>query len=96
MPKLLSLREQMEPRSVAEKAFETILLPMMRRHNVSMWIVTTRISQRCRDRFIVPPIRCRAQGFFIFADNGKTLKIRVVRYEEERLKNHYTLISRER
>jgi hypothetical protein len=37
MPKLLSLREQMTVREAwLKKRFETMLLPMMRKHNVSM------------------------------------------------------------
>ena len=41
MPKLLSLREQMDVREMwLKKRFDTLLLPMMRKHNVSMWIVT--------------------------------------------------------
>jgi Xaa-Pro aminopeptidase len=97
MPKLLSLREQMTVREAwLKKRFDTILLPMMRKHNVSMWIVTNeefhsdavnRINRSADSD-------CRQRDFFIFADNGKTLeKIAVVRYSEERLKNHYTLIS---
>ncbi len=97
MPKLLSLREQMNVREAwLKKRFETLLLPMMRRHNVAMWIVTNEEfhSDAVTDS-IVPPIpMVGRRDFFIFADNGKTLdKIAVVRYEEERLKNHYTMIS---
>ncbi len=40
MPKLLSMREQLKVREDwLTKRFDTILLPMLRRHNVSMWIV---------------------------------------------------------
>ncbi|HLM62539.1 MAG TPA: hypothetical protein VK308_17185, partial [Pyrinomonadaceae bacterium] len=97
MPKLLSLREQMTVREVwLKKRFDTILLPMMRKHNVSMWIVTNEeFHSDAVTESIVPPIPIVGRrDFFIFADNGKTLeKIAVVRYSEERLKNHYTLIS---
>lgn len=97
MPKLLSLREQMDVREAwLKKRFDKILLPMMRRHNVSMWIVTNEEfhSDAVTDS-IVPPIPIVGRrDFFIFADNGKALeKFAVVRYEEERLKNHYALIS---
>lgn len=97
MPKLLSLREQMEVREAwLKKRFETVLLPMMRKHGISMWIVTNEEfhSDPVTDS-IVPPIPIVGRrDFFIFADNGKTLeRFAVVRYEEERLKNHYTLIS---
>ncbi len=97
MPKLLSLREQMDVRERwLKKRFDTLLLPMMRKHNVSMWIVTNEEfhSDAVTDS-IVPPIPIVGRrDFFIFADNGKTLdRIAVVRYEEERLKNHYVLMS---
>ena len=97
MPKLLSLREQMNVREAwLKKRFDTILLPMMRRHGVSMWIVTNEEfhSDPVTDS-IVPPIPIVGRrDFFIFADNGKTLeRFAVVRYEEERLKNHYILMS---
>jgi Xaa-Pro aminopeptidase len=44
---------------------------------------------------IVPPIPIVGRrDFFIFADNGKTLdSYAVVRYSEERLKNHYTVLN---
>jgi Xaa-Pro dipeptidase len=97
MPKLLSLREQMDVREIwLKKRFETILLPMMRKHNVSMWIVTNEeFHNDAVTESIVPPIpMVGRRDFFIFADTGKTLeRFAVVRYEEERLKNHYTLIS---
>ena len=97
MPKLLLLREQMDVREMwLKKRFDTLLLPMMRKHNVSMWIVTNEEfhSDAVTDS-IVPPIPIVGRrDFFIFADNGKTLdRIAVVRYEEERLKNHYVLMS---
>ena len=97
LPKLLSLREQMNVREAwLKKRFDTLLLPMMRRHNVSMWIVANEEfhSDAVTDS-IVPPIpMVGRRDFFIFNDNGKTLdRIAVVRYEEERLKNHYVLMS---
>ncbi len=97
MPKLLSLREQMTVREAwLKKRFETMLLPMMRKHNVSMWIVTNEeFHSDAVTESIVPPIPIVGRrDFFIFADNGKTLdRYAVVRYSEERLKNHYTLLS---
>ncbi|CAN5287152.1 M24 family metallopeptidase [soil metagenome] len=97
MPPLLSLREQANVREMwLKKRLDTMLLPMMRKHNVAMWIVVNEEfhSDPVTDS-IVPPIPIVGRrDFFIFADNGKTLdKFAVVRYEEERLKNHYTLIS---
>ncbi len=96
MPKLLSLREQMDVREMwLKKRFDTMLLPMMRKHGVSMWIVVNEeFHSDPITESIVPPIPIVGRrDFFIFADNGKTLeRFAVVRYEEERLKNHYTLI----
>ena len=96
MPKLLTLRQQADVREAwLKKRFETMLLPMMRKHNVSMWIVTNEEfhSDPVTDS-IVPPIPIVGRrDFFIFNDNGKTLeRFAVVRYEEERLKNHYTMV----
>ncbi len=97
MPKLLSLREQMTVRSAwLTKRFETILLPMMRRHNVSMWIVTNEEfhSDAVTDSIVPPVPIVGRRDFFIFADNGKTLeRYAVVRYEEEQLKKFYTLTT---
>src|SRR5688572_12254023 len=92
MPKLLSLREQMDVREAwLKKRFDTVLLPMLRRHNVSMWIVTNEeFHSDAVIESIVPPIPIVGRrDFFIFADNGTALeRFAVVRYEEERLKNH--------
>jgi len=97
LPKLLSLREQMDVREAwLKKRFETLLLPMMRKHNVSMWIVTNEEfhSDAVTDSIVPPVPMVGRRDFFIFADNGKTLeRFAVVRYEEERLKNHYTMLS---
>lgn len=97
MPKLLALREQMNVRGAwLKKRFDTFLLPMMRKHNISMWIVTNEeFHNDAVTDSIVPPVPIVGRrDFFIFADNGKTLdKIAVVRYEEEQLKNFYTLMS---
>jgi len=97
MPKLLSLREQMTVREAwLRKRFETMLLPMMRKHDVAMWIVTNEeFHSDAVTESIVPPIPIVGRrDFFIFADNGKTLdRYAVVRYSEERLKNHYTVLS---
>ena len=97
MPKLLSLREQMDVRGAwLKKRFDTLLLPMMRKHGVAMWIVTNEeFHSDAITESIVPPIpMVGRRDFFIFADNGQTLeKFAVVRYEEEQLKKFYTLVS---
>ena len=58
MPKLLSLREQMGVRSAwLKKRFDTLLLPMMRKHGVAMWIVTNEeFHSDAVTESIVPPI----------------------------------------
>lgn len=95
MPTLLSLREQMNVRKTwLKKRFDTLLLPMMRKHNISMWIVTNEeFHTDPVTEAITPPVPIVGRrDFFIFADNGKTLdKIAVVRYEEEQLKSFYDL-----
>jgi Xaa-Pro dipeptidase len=97
LPKLLSLREQMDVRSAwLKKRFDTILLPMMRKHGIAMWIVTNEeFHSDAVTESIVPPVpMVGRRDFFIFADNGQTLeRFAVVRYEEEQLKKFYTLIS---
>jgi Xaa-Pro dipeptidase len=61
-----------------------------------MWIV---VNEEFNDdpvtQYIVPPIPIvGSRDFFIFVDNGEKLeKIAVVRYAEERLKNHYEMKS---
>ena len=72
MPKLLSLREQMTVRSAwLKKRFDTMLLPMMRKHNVSMWIVTNEeFHADAVTDAIVPPVPIVGRrDFFIFVDN---------------------------
>lgn len=97
MPKLLSLREQMDVREMwLKKRLDTLVLPMMRKHNVSMWIVVNEeFNSDPATEYIVPPMPIvGSRDFFIFVDNGEKLeKIAIVRYAEERLKNHYQMIS---
>jgi Xaa-Pro aminopeptidase len=96
MPKLLSQRQQMDVReSWLKKRFDTILLPMMKKHKVDMWIVVNEeFHSDPVTEYIVPPIPIVGRrDFFIFIDKGDKLeRYAVVRYEEERLKNHYTLL----
>ncbi len=97
MPKLLSQREQLKVREDwLTKRFDMVLLPMMRRHNVSMWIVTNEeFHSDSVTEYIAPPIPyVGRRDFFVLFDNGKTLdKIAVVRYSEEHLKRFYTVVS---
>ena len=97
MPKLLSLREQSGVRQAwLKKRFDTLLLPMMRKHGVVMWIVTNEeFHSDAVTESIAPPVPIVGRrDFFIFADNGEKLeRFAVVRYEEEQLKKFYTLIG---
>jgi Xaa-Pro dipeptidase len=95
MPRLLSQLEQMNERERwLRKRLDTLLLPMMRRHNISMWIVVNEeFNSDPVTEYIVPPMPIvGSRDFFIFVDTGDKLeKIAIVRYAEERLKNHYEM-----
>jgi Xaa-Pro dipeptidase len=97
MPKLLSQREQLRVRGEwLKKRLDTMLLPMMRKHNVSMWIVVNEeFHADPVTEYIAPPLPyVGRRDFFILADNGKTLdKIAIIRYPEEHLKNFYTMLN---
>jgi Xaa-Pro aminopeptidase len=95
MPKLLSQRQQMDVReSWLKKRFDTIL-PMMKKHKVDMWIVVNEeFHSDPVTEYITPPIPIVGRrDFFIFIDRGDKLeRYAVVRYNEERLNDHYTLM----
>jgi Xaa-Pro aminopeptidase len=97
MPKLLSQREQMDVREAwLKKRLDTLLLPMMQRNGIDMWIVVNEeFHSDPVTEHIVPPIPIVGRrDFFIFIDRGGKLeKYAVVRYLEERLKNHYTVMN---
>src|SRR5262245_6734735 len=98
LPKLLSLREQTAVREQWLKArLDTMLLPMMRLRNISMWIVTTEeFRPDTVAEYIAPPIPyVGRRDFFIFTDrhNDKRERISVVRYVEEHLKNFFEALN---
>src|SRR5574341_32378 len=98
LPKLLSLREQTAVREQWLKIrLDTMLLPMMRRRNISMWIVTTEeFHPDAVAEHIAPPIPyVGRRDFFIITDRGadKLERIAVVRYVEEHLKNFFEVIN---
>ena len=98
MTKLLSQREQMEVREGwLKKRLDTLVLPMMRRHSIAMWIVVNEeFNSDPATEYLVPPMPIvGSRDFFIFVDAGseKLEKIAIVRYAEERLKNHYEMKS---
>ncbi len=95
MPRLLSQREQMDVRERWLKDRFGLLHPMMKRHGVDMWIV---VNEEFKSdpviEQIVPPIPIVGRrDLFIFIDRGDRLdRIAMVRYDEERLNNHYKLV----
>ena len=98
MPRILTQREQMDVREMwLKKRLDTLLLPMMRKNNVAMWIVVNEeFNSDPATEYLVPPIpMVGSRDFFVFVDNGseKLEKIAIVRYSEERLKNHYQMTS---
>ena len=96
MPKLLSQREQMDVREQwLKKRLSSLLLPMMKRHGIDMWIVVNEeFNSDPVTEHIVPPIPIVGRrDLFVFIDRGERLeRIAMVRYDEERLNNHYRLL----
>jgi Xaa-Pro aminopeptidase len=97
MPKLLSQREQMDVREQwLQKRLGNLLLPMMKRQGIDVWIVVNEEfhSDPVTEQ-IVPPIpMVGRRDFFVFIDKGDRLeRVAIVRYLEERLKNHYTVLN---
>jgi Xaa-Pro dipeptidase len=98
LPKLLSLREQQAVREGwLKKRLDTMLLPMMRRHKISMWIVTNEeFHADPVTEYIAPPLPyVGRRDFFIFADRGgdKLDRIALVRYPEEHLKLFFEILN---
>ncbi|HVF46987.1 MAG TPA: hypothetical protein VNA17_05415, partial [Pyrinomonadaceae bacterium] len=96
MPKLLTQREQADVREGwLRKRIGSLLLPMMKRHGVEMWIVVNEeFKSDPVTPHIVPPIPIVGRrDVFVFIDRGERLeRVAVLRYAEERLKNHYTML----
>ena len=98
LPKLLSVREQLEVRERWLKTrLDTMLLPMMRRHQVEMWIVTNEeFHPETVVPYIAPPIPYEGRrDFFIFTDRGgdKLERIALVRYPEEHLRSFFEVVN---
>ncbi len=96
MPKLLSQREQADVREQwLKKRLGSLLLPMMKRHGIEMWIVVNEeFHSDPVTPHIVPPIPIVGRrDLFVFIDMGERIeRVAVVRYSEERLKNHYQML----
>ena len=97
MPRLLPVREQVRVREEwLKKRFDTVLLPMMRKHNVAMWIVVNEeFHPDAITEYIAPPLPIMGRrDFFILADTGEKLeKFAIVRYDDEHLRSHYTVLN---
>lgn len=93
MPKLLSQREQADVREQwLKRRLGSLLLPMMKRHGIEMWIVVNEeFHSDPVTPHIVPPIPIVGRrDLFIFIDRGERIeRVAMLRYDEERLKNHY-------
>jgi Xaa-Pro dipeptidase len=96
MPKLLTQREQADIREQwLKKRLGSLLLPMMKRHGIEMWIVVNEeFHTDPVTPHIVPPIPIVGRrDLFVFIDRGERIeRVAVLRYAEERLKNHYTML----
>ncbi len=96
MPKLLDQRQQMDVREKwLMKRLGSLLLPMMKRHGIEMWIVVNEeFNSDPVTPHITPPIPIVGRrDVFIFIDEGQRIeRIAMVRYDEERLRNHYRFV----
>jgi len=97
LPALLSQRQQMDVRETwLKQRLGSKLLPMMKRHGIDMWIVVNEeFHSDPVTEHIVPPIAIVGRrDLFVFIDRGERLeRIAIVRYLEERLKNHYMVLN---
>jgi Xaa-Pro dipeptidase len=96
MPKLLSQREQADVREAwLKKRLGSRLLPMMKRHGIEMWIVVNEEfhSDPVTPQLVPPiPIVGRRDLFIFIAQGERIERVALVRYAEERLKNHYRMV----
>jgi len=98
LPKLLSVRDQIALRERWLKTrLDTMLLPMMRRHQVDMWIVTNEeFHPETVVPYIAPPVPyVGRRDFFIFTDRGgdKLERIALVRYPDEHLRWFFEVLN---
>ncbi|HEX8069023.1 MAG TPA: M24 family metallopeptidase [Pyrinomonadaceae bacterium] len=98
LPALLPVRRQQEVREQwLRTRLDTLLLPMMRRNNVSMWIVVNEeFHPDPVTEYVAPPLPYQGRrDFFIFTDRGtdKLERIALVRYPEEHLKSFFEVLN---
>ena len=98
LPKLLTVRQQQAVReSWLKKRLDSILLPLMRQQNISMWIVVNEeFHADPVTAYVAPPLPyVGRRDFFIFADRGgeKLDRLALVRYPEEHLKSFFEVLN---
>lgn len=98
LPRLLTLREQQAVREGwLRTRLDTMLLPMMRRHGLSMWIVVTEeFHEDPVVPYVAPPIPyVGRRDFLIFADRGgeRLDRLALVRYPEEHLRRFFEILN---
>jgi len=80
-----------------KKRLDSILLPLMRQQNISMWIVVNEeFHADPVTAYIAPPLPyVGRRDFFIFADRGgeKLDRLALVRYPEEHLKSFFEVLN---
>ena len=96
MPKLLSQRKQADVREQwLQKRLGSLLLPMMKRHGIEMWIV---VNEEFHNDPVTPQITpmipiVGRRDVFVFIDQGERIeRVALLRYDEERVKNHYRML----
>src|SRR6185369_8290588 len=98
LPKLLTVRQQQAVReSWLKKRLDSILLPLMRQQNISMWIVVNEeFHADPVTAYVAPPLPyVGRRDFFIFADRGgeKLDRLALVRYPDEHLKYFFEVLN---
>lgn len=94
--KLLSQREQMDVREdILRTRLGAPLLAMMKRHSVDVWVVVNEeFNTDPVVPIIVPPIpMVGRRDIFVFVNNGDKIdRYAILRYNEERVGNHYRVM----
>lgn len=93
MPKVLSWSQQIELREEWLQKHHALLLPMMRKHNVGMWIVVNEeFHNDPLTEYVAPPrVYTGNRDIFVFVDAGDQglKKYAVTGYAEENLKRFF-------
>jgi Xaa-Pro dipeptidase len=96
MPKLLAQREQMDTREGwLRKRLGDLLPAMLKRNGIDMWIVVNEEfhSDPVTEHIVPPtPVVGRRDLFIFFLRGDQVERTAMVRYDEERLQHHYTML----